>query len=494
MANMDRRNFLAAALGGAGGLGLAACVDTPGLVAPDEAHEDIDASGVYLRRNIYCLTNTSYDVVAYNLGRNAMMALPATDPTSWLAQANIHGTSAPVAGMLANQCQHRNYFFLSWHRMYLYYFERIVRSKSGRPNFALPYWGYSPTGQRSLPVMFRNGGMFHIPQRRAIINAGGNLAPATVDAGAAMAIIPFSPFSRSLEGTPHDVVHVGVGGGGGYMSDVLLAARDPIFWLHHANIDRLWVRWKALAGRFNPSDAAWLNTNFSFYDEAGSTVTMRGAQILDTVAQLRYRYVSCFPAPLPEDVTNVCPLDPCALQTYDRIGTRPPRPTRYPLGYAPGPQLGYKPVDVYLPIPYEAQQYLRGYADDPYGGNDIRLDLYDIAQYQEPQVYYEVYANLPDPYGARYESPHYVGNIDFYALMKPDPTGEMDHSTMNMSALNSRSLSLLRTYSLLRCQGLWRDDYIRLTFVPRAHAEGETVEQLLTSDQGVVGRIEVALE
>ncbi|MGH7262080.1 MAG: tyrosinase family protein [Nitrospiraceae bacterium] len=38
-----------------------------------------------------------------------------------------------------NTCQHGSYFFLSWHRMYLYYFERILREASRDPNFALPY-------------------------------------------------------------------------------------------------------------------------------------------------------------------------------------------------------------------------------------------------------------------------------------------------------------------------------------------------------------------
>ena len=54
-----------------------------------------------------------------------------------------------------------------------------------------------------------------------------------------------TPFSHQgdregwLEQQPHDHVHVDVGAGG-LMSDPRTAALDPIFWLHHANIDRLW--------------------------------------------------------------------------------------------------------------------------------------------------------------------------------------------------------------------------------------------------------------
>ncbi|KAF2420770.1 Di-copper centre-containing protein [Tothia fuscella] len=44
----------------------------------------------------------------------------------------------------------------------------------------------------------------------------------------------------------HDVVHNTIGGDGGNMVVIQLAAFDPIFWLHHTNIDRLGAMWEAL--------------------------------------------------------------------------------------------------------------------------------------------------------------------------------------------------------------------------------------------------------
>ncbi|KAL9119272.1 MAG: hypothetical protein Q9187_004178 [Circinaria calcarea] len=44
----------------------------------------------------------------------------------------------------------------------------------------------------------------------------------------------------------HNGVHAFVGGMGGHMSAVPFSAFDPIFWLHHANIDRLFAIWQAL--------------------------------------------------------------------------------------------------------------------------------------------------------------------------------------------------------------------------------------------------------
>jgi hypothetical protein len=81
-----------------------------------------------------------------------------------------------------------------------------------------------------------------------------------------------------LELQPHNVVHSALGG---LMGDPLTAAQDPIFWLHHANIDRLWNRWLQKGqGRADPTDSAWLNTTFTFYDEAGHAVYLRAPKSL----------------------------------------------------------------------------------------------------------------------------------------------------------------------------------------------------------------------
>jgi tyrosinase len=42
----------------------------------------------------------------------------------------------------------------------------------------------------------------------------------------------------------HDSVHVDVGGSG-HMGDPAVAAFDPIFWLHHCQVDRLLALWQA---------------------------------------------------------------------------------------------------------------------------------------------------------------------------------------------------------------------------------------------------------
>jgi tyrosinase len=51
------------------------------------------------------------------------------------------------------------------------------------------------------------------------------------------------------------------------MGTVPFAAQDPIFWMHHCNIDRLWVIWNQTHA--NPNTAAYLNTSFVFAGQNG---------------------------------------------------------------------------------------------------------------------------------------------------------------------------------------------------------------------------------
>jgi tyrosinase len=63
--------------------------------------------------------------------------------------------------------------------------------------------------------------------------------PDTGDVRAAERRPRFPVFQQRLEAV-HDWVHSAVGGN-------MVTSRspaDPLFWLHHANIDRIWARWQ----------------------------------------------------------------------------------------------------------------------------------------------------------------------------------------------------------------------------------------------------------
>ena len=240
-----------------------------------------------------------------------------TYPTGWFFQAAIHGTVSTTANPAWNQCQHRSFFFLSWHRMYLYWFERIIRKASGSSTFALPYWNYSATTPNAavLPLPFRDPqSPLYTPQRGTPpvagvdtgINAGVPLPASAVAFQQSMTPTQFigspngfgggaitSPIQvNSAEGTiehqPHDMVHSTMGG---LMGVIEQSALDPIFYLHHANIDRLWTQWIGMGGgRADPTSGNWLTQSFTFFDENMNQQSMTAQNILDTVANLDYRY------------------------------------------------------------------------------------------------------------------------------------------------------------------------------------------------------------
>jgi tyrosinase len=66
---------------------------------------------------------------------------------------------------------------------------------------------------------------------------------------AVMQATTYTDFATRLENI-HNGVHDWVGG---TMSDLLTAPADPIFWMHHANIDRLWWEWQQRHKGQNPN-------------------------------------------------------------------------------------------------------------------------------------------------------------------------------------------------------------------------------------------------
>lgn len=499
MADMDRRDFLLAALSGLGGLGLAGCADVPGLLDAGGRAEQIDTSSqiakicmnVRTRKNIYCLNESSPDLIAYRAGVAAMKARSASLGNSWQAQRALHYTVGASATAIFNKCEHSTAFFLSWHRMYLYWFERIIRADSGNSSFALPYWGYSPTGARNLPAPFRvpaaSTNVLYHASRSWASNNGNQMSASLVDPGLAMLELAFYDFQDELETTPHDSVHnPGVLGS---MGSVPTAALDPIFYLHHCNIDRLWSIWLAQGGgRVNPSDSPWLNNVYQFYNENGAVVNMTGAHIVNTANQLCYKYASPKCWTVADD--NVFEAE--ATQVFavaEPIGPRPPRADKYTLAEEQvSVKLGATPVTVTVPIPAAAQDELAAFADAK-EGNRFSLLLQDVVLDQEPSLYYEVYVNLPgDAARAEYTSPHYAGNLTFFSLTMPAEEHQAHAGGY------TRRINLLRAYAYLRGSGEWKNDAVQVTFVPRGGFEGEDPARLVAGTQASIGRISLQLQ
>jgi tyrosinase len=98
--------------------------------------------------------------------------------------------------------------------------------------------------------------------------------------------------AQSILQSPHNNVHKLVGGVNGWMSYWNCAALDPIFFIHHSNIDRLWNIWLTKCPRASdPLDnSVWEEHQWTFFDEDGYKVEMTTCEVLRAQVQLGYSY------------------------------------------------------------------------------------------------------------------------------------------------------------------------------------------------------------
>ena len=421
--------------------------------------EKLLAAPPFVRMDVGGMTATTSALVSYGKAIDAMKLLPATNPLSWAYQAAIHGTTMGGPPQPAwNTCEHGTLEFLSWHRMYLYWFERIIRKQSGDPNFALPFWNYESAAERYLPPPFRTSGtgLYVADVNRGNgWNAGTSfLLSTTVSTTGCMPQLPFNSFSSNLEGTPHNVVHIAFGSTGGWMGSISTAAQDPIFYLHHCNIDRLWNAWLAQGGgRSDPlSDATWKTKKFLFFDENGKQVWMTGCDILRAQEQLGYTYEG-----EPTQVKQYCPIKlrpPWWHGIYEVLGPWPP------IKLPPGPD----PAPFELDVRSLRERLLKIAAER---NTDIVIQLTDVMAERQPNVYWEVYVGLPKDEPAAAESRFYVGNL---AIFGAGVQGE-GHGTARSAQFELRLNDAVRAALSSRDQGS-----LSLRFVARGAGMKEQSE------------------
>ncbi len=375
-------------------------------------------SAVLTRKNIYSLSAT--EISSLKTGITAMKALPITNPTSWLYQAAIHGTYTTPVKPSWNTCHMSgaSFFFLAWHRMYCYFFERILRAKSGDPNLTLPYWDYQTNA--ALHPDYRNntpGNPLYDGSRNASMNGGGTL-PASISTSINNALneLLYYDFQSDVNG-PHGSVHISMGGN---MVDVKTAGQDPVFWLHHCNIDRLWEVWLDKCNdRANPGDAPWLTKSYTFFDETGTAVSMTGNQIVNTATQLNYRY----------ETKNCLKIFPWKYLLYKR----------YPLIKWPIPVLinkqllkrSFREAKPEMVDNFINQRKKTKFDFARQGSPDkMIIEIESIKVDKLPQGVVEVYLNLPANEKPDPKSKSFVGLLDLFSVSHANsPKRMMAHQT-----------------------------------------------------------------
>jgi tyrosinase len=207
-----------------------------------------------------------------------------------MALAKLNAAQAPAASAYqtlrnmhvdeADGEEHGGPHFLPWHRAYLLDLERQLQTID--PAVSLHYWRFDQPApkifSRSFMGATRRSATASLVQldptnplvgwvtdsvpgieRAARFNTLTQPAPGLpgfelLDQAETLALGTVYPAFADMEGTPHGAAHVSFVG---WISAIATAPKDPLFFMLHANVDRLWAMWQWINRR---TDAAQPDT------------------------------------------------------------------------------------------------------------------------------------------------------------------------------------------------------------------------------------------
>jgi len=182
--------------------------------------------------------------------RKDQATLTDTEKTRYLCAFNMvnnDGTLGQLVDLHAGSYgQHGSLLLLPWHRIFLLLFEEALHNY--HPDVCIPYWDWTKPEEQHFPDWLVGvTPTVHTPTRTiTVIRSPGMsswLTGTVSGTPSAMAQTNYTNFSGPINGI-HGGVHIWVGG---TMSDASVSPADPVFWLHHANLDRLWWQWHSSA-------------------------------------------------------------------------------------------------------------------------------------------------------------------------------------------------------------------------------------------------------
>lgn len=207
-----------------------------------------------VRRDVTQLGDFPDDLARFREAVAALKGKMIGGRSGWDRNADLHGEYCTSE----TKDIHGTWWFLPWHRAYLHATERNLQQALGDAQVALPYWHWPRTAK--VPDIYRAKPLNHerdpyIDLQPFLMDLTGMGAPSFRGRVESNFIVErgFGGYSRSsdlassIEGVPHGALHIMIGQD---MSQLARAAYDPIFFAHHANIDRLWEVWRT------PSDGA----------------------------------------------------------------------------------------------------------------------------------------------------------------------------------------------------------------------------------------------
>ncbi|KAK2736871.1 hypothetical protein FQN55_001366 [Onygenales sp. PD_40] len=218
-------------------------------------------------------TFTNKEKRAYIKAEKCLMELPSDSELPF-----IHTRFDELQSAHALQAYSTHYVaaFLPFHRFYMHAHETLLRTECGYKGHQ-PYWyeqldsgdflssvlldpihGFGGNGRESDGCI-TNGPFVdyvnhigpnytftdHCIQRGVTESASQWTTQAEIDA--CMEKEEWEDAWTCIHARPHDGGHLGVGGlAGGVMSDKVASPGDPLFYLHHTWLDKIWADWQAM--------------------------------------------------------------------------------------------------------------------------------------------------------------------------------------------------------------------------------------------------------
>jgi tyrosinase len=386
-----------------------------------------------MRQDIRTFSKNPQNVDKLRRAVSTLQSRGFDDQTGWFNMAGIHGFPAndPNANKvpdairaLYGQCHRDDYLFFLWHRAYVSAMERLMQAAIDDPTFRLPYWDWY--SDPKLPEIFRSEFVdaqktarnpLYVKDRNRRANNGDNVWTPLIETDFNES--DFSNFQNNLDFTEHGEIHMAVGTHSN-MGDPSTAARDPIFWLHHADIDRLLVVWlkRDLAAHRVPNTfPSWIANIYRFPTPNGGGVATPSVEdlALASVSALGYEYENTNGPELPSPTV---PARPVTVQsTAGRAGVMGAGVEAFAVKKSILVGAG---ATVDLPVPSAAaNKFMLLESKEPESLQAVNIVLSDVRVLSMPTgvLSYRVYLNLPKKAGhAENFRDYYLGNISLFAL------------------------------------------------------------------------------
>jgi len=418
-----------------------------------------EATALYVRKNVNTAGGQE-DLAAMAHAFYILEQRGCDNGLSWYYQGAIHNIPNLISGTNElcdsyqnssdkkfgwGDCTHissdaSDLHFLLWHRMYTWHLEKIVRELSGKADFALPYWNYGSLVESDniMDVHFRTASNpLYEAARYSRLNNGEPIDQETVtqihtQLGVLAQIPTFSGsagFSKSVEISPHNLMHGYIGSGPdgetmynkifqkvtyGLMAQVPSAGFDPIFWLHHSMIDRIWAQWDASPIGVRPTLAElqaepW---TYNFIQPDGSRITYTMDQLYNTVFNLDYTYDILVQAPALAAADNKQTMAMAArpMKKKDMSYKKQPDPKETQVWKHKVGQVIKHEKDNSFNLSLNSHHHKQTNKLLRTNKDQLMILTLDVSVYKEPRSHYTVYLRYPN------REDQYIGKMTFFGV------------------------------------------------------------------------------